>query len=151
MGKPALGALALCLALAGPAVAGPPAVDAASVTLEEAIVLALESAPKLQEARAKVALARLASTTLVELAGAHGGQIFLVQRRLLVTLHHPRRAQQFGSALIVGHVGETAIEFEFQLAFAAAHPAPAIEENAGNDNDADDDQPLAQTDIHVFL
>jgi outer membrane protein len=59
MRKRTLGAVALCLALAGPAAAEPPPLDSATVTLEEAVALALESAPKLQEARAKVALARL--------------------------------------------------------------------------------------------
>jgi outer membrane protein len=59
MRKRALGAVALCFALAAPAAAEPPPIDPATVSLEEAIALALESAPKLQEARAKVALARL--------------------------------------------------------------------------------------------
>jgi len=50
---------ALALALATPALAAPPGVDPAALTLEESIALALTHSPKLQEARAKVALARL--------------------------------------------------------------------------------------------
>ncbi len=49
----------LALALATPALAEPPQVDLAALTLEESIALALIHSPKLQEARAKVALARL--------------------------------------------------------------------------------------------
>jgi len=52
-------AVALALALVTPAQAGPPQVDPAALTLEEAIALALTYSSKLQEARARVALARL--------------------------------------------------------------------------------------------
>jgi outer membrane protein, heavy metal efflux system len=56
-------ALAVCLAFAllGPPAAAepPPPVDAATLSLEAALALALDHAPKLQEARARVALARL--------------------------------------------------------------------------------------------
>jgi outer membrane protein TolC len=50
---------ALAVALAMTAVAAPPQVDPSALTLEESIALALTHSSKLQEARAKVALARL--------------------------------------------------------------------------------------------
>ncbi len=51
--------LALALALVTTALAAAPQVDPAVLTLEESIALALTDSSKLQEARAKVALARL--------------------------------------------------------------------------------------------
>jgi outer membrane protein TolC len=58
-----LPALALVVALGGPGLAPaaepPPAIDPAALTLDEALALARVHAPALQEARAKVALARL--------------------------------------------------------------------------------------------
>lgn len=50
---------ALVLTLATASAASPPAVDPAALTLEESLSLALTHSPKLQEAKAKVALARL--------------------------------------------------------------------------------------------
>ncbi len=55
----ALLAAALAFTLSTPALAGPPQVEPAALTLEESIALALTHSPKLQEARARVALARL--------------------------------------------------------------------------------------------
>ena len=59
-----------------------------------------------------------------------------------------RRSEQLGGVVDVGQVGKTAVQLELELALATTHATPAVEQNAGNDNDADDDQPLAQTDIH---
>jgi hypothetical protein len=74
----------------------------------------------------------------------------LVQLRLLVGIQHAGRAQQLGTGVFVRQVGQTSIKTEFQFSLAAAHTAPAIKKNTGNDNNADDDQPLAQTDFHVI-
>ncbi len=52
-------AAALALTLVTPALAAPPQVDPDTLTLEQSVTLALSHSPKLQEARAKVALARL--------------------------------------------------------------------------------------------
>jgi outer membrane protein TolC len=52
-------AAALALILATSALAAPPQVDPSALTLEESLSLALDHSAKLQEAKAKVALARL--------------------------------------------------------------------------------------------
>jgi outer membrane protein TolC len=49
----------MLIALAIPGLAAPPAVDVETLTLDQALALAREHAPKLQDARAKVALAQL--------------------------------------------------------------------------------------------
>ncbi len=95
-------------------------------------------------------LGRLGFALAITRRSAERRQVAFVQLRLLVGIQHPRRAKHFGIALFVRQVGITAIQTEFQLAFPAAHAAPAVEKNPGNDNDADDDQPLAQTDFHVI-
>jgi outer membrane protein TolC len=51
--------VAMVLAAATSALAAPPEVDPTALTLEESLSLALDHSPKLQEARARVALARL--------------------------------------------------------------------------------------------
>ena len=51
--------IASLLATGAPVLAGPRPADPATLTLEAAVALALDHAPTLQEARAKVALARL--------------------------------------------------------------------------------------------
>ncbi len=66
----------------------------------------------------------------------------------MLTIHDTRRPEQLGGVVDVGQVGKTAVQLELELALATTHATPAVEQNAGNDNDADDDQPLAQTDIH---
>jgi outer membrane protein TolC len=91
-----LAVIVVTLALGGrvpPGAAEPPAVDHATVTLEDAVALALEHAPKLQEARAKVALARLDVRAtrwwqwLVPSLSAHQGFDFLAgQERAAVAL-----------------------------------------------------------------
>ncbi|GBH11671.1 hypothetical protein KPSA1_05114 [Pseudomonas syringae pv. actinidiae] len=89
---------------------------------------------------------------VVTRVGAHRRQIMLVKLRLLVRVQHTRRAEHFGRRgfFFIRKVGEAPIQPEFQFALAAAHTAPAIKENTGNDYYADDDQPLAQTDFHVI-
>jgi outer membrane protein len=88
-----LAAVALTFALAAPCAADELRVDAATLTLDEAIALALEHAPKLQEARAKVALAQLDVratrwwTWLIPTVTAHQGFDFLsAQERAAVAL-----------------------------------------------------------------
>ncbi len=95
-----------------------------------------------------VAIATLAFTR----TGAHGRQIVLVELRLLVRIQHTGRTQHFGRRgfFFIRKVGEAPIQSEFQFTLAAAHTAPAIKENTGDDYYADDDQPLAQTDFHVI-
>ena len=96
-------------------------------------------------------LDRLGLTLAITRRRAERRQVAFVQLRLLVGVQHTRRAEHFGAAtLFFRQIGITAIQTEFQLAFPAAHAAPAVEKNTGNDNDADDDQPLAQTDFHVI-
>ncbi|MNP63781.1 hypothetical protein D3C76_1592200 [compost metagenome] len=63
----------------------------------------------------------------------------------------PGRAEQVRIFLFVRSIGEAAIQPEFELPLAATHAAPAIEQNAGDYDDANDNQPLAQTDIHLVL
>ena len=78
-----LGVAVLVLAFAAPCAADQPRVDAAALTLDEAIVLAIEHAPKLHEARAKVALAHLDVratrwwTWLIPMVTAHQGFPFV--------------------------------------------------------------------------
>ncbi|RMT83810.1 hypothetical protein ALP40_05455 [Pseudomonas viridiflava] len=103
-----------------------------------------------------VAIAALALTSalahVVSRAGTHRRKVVLVQMRLFVGIQHTGRPQHFGGGrfLVVRKVGKAPIKPEFQFSLTAAHTAPAIEENTGNDNYADDDQPLAQTDFHVI-
>jgi hypothetical protein len=52
-----------------------------------------------------------------------------------------------GITVIIGHVGKAAIKLELEFALATAHAAPAVKENAGDHHNADNNQPLAQTDI----
>src|SRR3989338_5519160 len=108
---------------------------------------------RLVQAEGQVALLRLdhAATATVQLAGAQGRQVFLVELGFLMARQYPRRPQQRGVLVIVRQVGEAAIQPEFKLALATAHTPPAIEEDASDNDDADDDQPLAQTDFHVIL
>jgi outer membrane protein TolC len=54
-----LGVALLTLAVVRPGLAAPPAVDLDTLTLDQALALAREHAPRLQDARAKVALAQL--------------------------------------------------------------------------------------------
>ena len=63
-------------------------------------------------------------------------------------IHHACGAQYFRRIVGIGKIGEATVQLELQLALATTHASPAVEQNAGDDNDADDDQPLAQTDIH---
>src|SRR5690606_32102091 len=96
-------------------------------------------------------LDRLGLTLAITRRRAERRQVAFVQLRLLVGIEHPRRAEHLGTAtLFVRQVGITTIQTEFQLAFPAAHAPPAVEKNPGNNNDADNDQPLAQTDFHVI-
>jgi outer membrane protein TolC len=75
--------LALLAALAPPAAANSPVIDPADLPLETLLTLARQHAPKLQDARAKVALARLDVrgtqwwTWLVPSVTAHQGYDFL--------------------------------------------------------------------------
>ena len=86
--------VALVLLLALPSQAEPPpSVDPLSLSLDEAIALALDHAPTLQDARAKVALARLDVratqwwTWLIPTVSAHQGYDFLAgQERAAVAL-----------------------------------------------------------------
>jgi outer membrane protein TolC len=87
--------LGILLGVAGvrPAAAGSPSVDPAELTLETLLELAREHAPKLQDARAKVALARLDVrgtewwTWLVPSVTAHQGYDFLTgQERAAIGL-----------------------------------------------------------------
>ena len=87
--------LVILLGVAGvrPAAAGSPSVDPAELTLETLLELAREHAPKLQDARAKVALARLDVrgtewwTWLVPSVTAHQGYDFLTgQERAAIGL-----------------------------------------------------------------
>jgi hypothetical protein len=55
----ATGIVVVFFASAVPSLAAPPPVDVATLTLDEAIALAREQAAKVQDARAKVALAQL--------------------------------------------------------------------------------------------
>ncbi len=99
MGKPGalrvwrLLALGILLAIRPSAAEVPPSVDPAALALEPAITLALAHAPKLQEARAKVALARLDVratqwwTWLIPTVSAHQGYDFLAgQERAALAL-----------------------------------------------------------------
>ncbi len=92
----------------------------------------------------------LAALALLGFAGADAGQVLFVEGWLAV-LDHPRRPQQFSRvAVVVRQIGETAVELELQLALAAPHPPPTVEENAGDHDKPDNDKPFAQTDIHVI-
>ncbi|MCI0545811.1 MAG: TolC family protein, partial [Candidatus Rokubacteria bacterium] len=84
---------ALVLVLAPPGAADRPRVDPAALTLDEAIALAVEHAPKLHDARIKVALARLDVratrwwTWLIPSVTTHQGFDFLLgQERAAVAL-----------------------------------------------------------------
>lgn len=88
-----LAALVLLTALAPPATASSPVIDPADLPLETLVTLARQHAPKLQDARAKVALARLDVrgtewwTWLVPSVTAHQGYDFLTgQERAAVGL-----------------------------------------------------------------
>jgi outer membrane protein len=88
-----LGVAALVLVIAAPCAAEEPRVDPAALTLDEAIALALEHAPKLRDARAKVALAHLDVratrwwTWLIPTVTSHQGYDFLSsQERAAVAL-----------------------------------------------------------------
>ena len=88
-----LASLALLLALVAPAGAGSPFSDLVDLPLESLIELARAHAPKLQDARAKVALARLDVrgtqwwTWLIPSVTAHQGYDFLTgQERAAVAL-----------------------------------------------------------------
>jgi outer membrane protein TolC len=78
-----LGVAVLALVIAAPCAAQEPRVDPAGLTLDEALALALEHAPKLHDARAKVALAHLDVratrwwTWLIPTVTAHQGYDFL--------------------------------------------------------------------------
>ena len=61
---PRLLVLVLLMALVPPAIARSPAIDLGALSVEELVALAREHAPKLQDARAKVALARKLATML---------------------------------------------------------------------------------------
>jgi outer membrane protein TolC len=81
------------LVLASPGAADGPRVDPAALTLDEAIALALDHAPKLHDARVKVALARLDVratrwwTWLIPTVTTHQGFDFLsAQERAAVAL-----------------------------------------------------------------
>jgi outer membrane protein TolC len=85
--------LVLLMALVPPAIARSPAIDAGALSVEELVTLARQHAPKLQDARAKVALARLDVrgtewwTWLVPSVTAHQGYDFLTgQERAAVGL-----------------------------------------------------------------
>ena len=103
---------------------------------------------RLIQPQVEVALLRFATTATVKLAGAQGRQIFFIERGVTITLNYPGRAEQIRIAVIIGQVGKTAIEFELQLAFATAHTSPTIKQDAGDHNNADDNQPFAQTEFH---
>ena len=90
---PRLLVLVLLMALAPPAIARSPAIDPGALSVEELVTLARQHAPKLQDARAKVALARLDVrgtewwTWLVPSVTAHQGYDFLTgQERAAVGL-----------------------------------------------------------------
>ncbi len=90
---PRLLVLVLLMALVPPAIARSPAIDLGALSVEELVALAREHAPKLQDARAKVALARLDVrgtewwTWLVPSVTAHQGYDFLTgQERAAVGL-----------------------------------------------------------------
>ena len=85
--------LVLLMALVPPAIARSPAIDLGALSVEELVTLARQHAPKLQDARAKVALARLDVrgtewwTWLVPSVTAHQGYDFLTgQERAAVGL-----------------------------------------------------------------
>src|SRR5471032_104368 len=128
--------------------------------IREIVVTAAEARAAVQvEAEVHVTLGRFAMATLAALGArltrfpgrhAHGRQIVLIQLRLLMSIQHPWRAQQLGAGVLVRQVGQTSVKAEFKFSLAASHATPAIEKNTGNDNNADDDQPLAQTDFHVI-
>ena len=87
------GILALLVVLAPPASARSPVIDPVALSVEELVTLARQHAPKLQDARAKVALARLDLrgtewwTWLVPNVTAHQGYDFLTgQERAAVGL-----------------------------------------------------------------
>jgi outer membrane protein TolC len=85
--------LVLLMALVPPAIARLPVIDAGALSVEELVTLARQHAPKLKDARAKVALARLDVrgtewwTWLVPSVTAHQGYDFLTgQERAAVGL-----------------------------------------------------------------
>ena len=66
----------------------------------------------------------------------------------MAAVNYTRRAKQIGIAVIIRQIGKTAVKFELEFALTTAHPPPAIKQDAGNHNNADDNQPLAQTEFH---
>ncbi|MNT49258.1 hypothetical protein D3C72_1860980 [compost metagenome] len=103
---------------------------------------------RLVQAQVEVALLGFATAATIQLAGAHRGQVMLIQGRLVVAIDNPWRAEQTGVAIDLRQIGKTAVEFELQFTLATAHAPPAIEQDASDHNDADDDQPFAQTEFH---
>ena len=126
------------------------------------IVIAAAEARAIIDVEVQVALVRLGNRRATALAtlgrrlagftqrGAHRRQVVLVQLRLFMGIQHTGRPQQLGGAVVIRQVGQVSVQPELELALATAHAAPAIKKNTGNDNNADDDQPLAQTDFHVI-
>ncbi|MCY1286969.1 hypothetical protein D9M70_359520 [compost metagenome] len=104
------------------------------------------------QAELQIALLRLdvLAAATIQLAGAHRRQFLGIQLGIALARRDPGRAEQVRIGILVRQVGEAVVQPEFQFALAAAHAPPAIEENAGDDDDADDDQPLTQTDFHEF-
>ena len=92
----------------------------------------------------QVALLRLEVALAIELAGADGGHIGFVEFGFALAIDDPRRAQQVGIGIVVGQVAEAVVELELQLAATAPHAAPAVKQNADDDDDTNDDQPIAQ-------
>jgi len=98
----------------------------------------------------QVALAGLDTTAFVDVLGAERRQVLLVEGRFLVTLDHAYRAEQVGiDRFVIRQFTQAAVKLELELALAATHTSPAVEQDAGNHHDTDDNQPFTQAKIHV--
>src|SRR3990167_6433419 len=100
------------------------------------------------QAQIKVALLRLTAAATIQFTRAQRRQVFLIKSGLITAINNPRWAEQIGIAVIIRQVGKTAVKFELDFSLTTAHPPPAIKQDAGNHNNADDNQPLAQTEFH---
>ena len=107
-----------------------------------------QSRHRLIDGQIEVALLRLVARTTRQVLGSHRRQFVFVQLRLVVAIDHTRRAEKVRVTVVIRHVGEAAVELELEPALATAHTAPAVEKNASDNDDANNDQPLAQTEFH---
>src|SRR5690606_27697227 len=92
----------------------------------------------------QIALLRLDVAPAIEFTGTHGRHVRLVEGGLALAINNPSRAKQVRVAIGIRQVAEAVVQLEPQLAATTTHATPAIKQNADDDDDPYDDQPIAQ-------